>query len=287
MSQGSNTLTVRLMGGLGNQFFQYAFGRRLALANDAQLLLDASGLARSADADSSKGLRSCELVEFNIVGTVAERDPDTWTDRRGLRMFRKARRLLIELLDRFLPYYARREIVEPPGSYFRLDKRVYERVFHGALAARGFWQSEKYFVEIGSLLRHELTLRDGLGVQNRRLVETIRRPDSVAIHIRHGDNATPVSKSLGVLPLAYYESALGALKRELSGPKFFVFSDDIAWAADLVREIAPDAEMVHNGSAGAPQDLWAMSLCQHHVLANSTFGRIRRCGRTGGRLRRT
>ena len=40
---------VRLMGGLGNQMFQYAAARRVALTNNVPLKLDISWFARSRD----------------------------------------------------------------------------------------------------------------------------------------------------------------------------------------------------------------------------------------------
>lgn len=132
MSHGSSTLTIRLMGGLGNQLFQYAFGRRLALVNGAALYLDASGYRTSPEFDPAMGLRTCELQEFNIVGTIIRPRADTTSRRRNLaRLWRKGWRVLAAVADRLKPYYARQEIVEPADNYARFDPRVLERAIRG------------------------------------------------------------------------------------------------------------------------------------------------------------
>ena len=68
VTERPNTLTIHLMGGLGNQLFQYAFGRRLALANGADLLLDASDYPTTRTADPRKGSRSCSFRSSTSSG---------------------------------------------------------------------------------------------------------------------------------------------------------------------------------------------------------------------------
>lgn len=272
MTARTNTLTIHLMGGLGNQLFQYAFGRRLALKNRADLLLDVSGYPVCSKVDPLKSQRALELTKFNIAGHVVQRDQAAGPLDRARRVWRKGWGRLAGVVDRFRPYYARREIVEPASRYFRFDRRVYDRDFQGALGVRGFWQTEKYFQAIASLLRRELTLRDPLSPVNQKFAAAIDAATSVAVHVRHGDNANSVAASLGVVARDYYQHSITALMQELTRPEFFVFSDDMEWARHLLSEILPAATMVHNGTAGAAEDLWLMSLCKHHVLANSTFG---------------
>lgn len=271
MTPGSRTLTVHLMGGLGNQLFQYAFGRRLALANEAELLLDTSGYPDSCEADASKGQRVADLLKFRVHGQAVERHGNSGLGHRAARLPRKAANLLVHMVDRFQPYYARREIVEPPSSYFHFDHRVYGRHFSHSLGIRGFWQSERYFADIEPILRKELVLRDALSPRRLELAAAIQASESVAIHVRHGDNASSVAASLGVLPVEYYERASGAIRQECGHPRFFLFSDDIHWAQSFLKATGLELEPAHGGSKSAAEDLWLMSLCRHHVIANSTF----------------
>ena len=267
------SLTVHLMGGLGNQLFQYAFGRRLAMANGAELYLDASGYPSRVESDPAKGLRTCQLSEFNIVGSIFERPVSSPTRRRSsARIWRRVLRTLDLVADKRKPYYARREIVEPPENHFLFDSRVLARTIRGAVSIRGYWQSEKYFAQIEPELRQEITLRHALDSANQRLATLIMSTTAVGVHIRHGDNASAVAPSLGVLPAEYYAKTLMAVKKEVRDARFFVFSDDVSWAKEFLGDMVDVCYVEHNSPAKSHADLWLMSLCRHHVLANSTFG---------------
>ncbi len=273
MTAGPNVLTVHLMGGLGNQLFQYAFGRRLTLANDAQLFLDASGYEASAASDSGMAVRRCELQHFNIVGTIiGPAAQPTLPHQLVSRWWRKALRWLRQLTDAPKPYYARSEIIEPTSMQFQFDGRVLRRPIRGLISCRGFWQSEKYFTEIEPQLRRELTLSHTLDSSSRDVAAEIGASDSIGVHVRHGDNATAIAPALGVLSADYYRHAVAAIQDEIQKPRFFVFSDDPLWAHDLLGEVA-SARFVENTAPGRGYvDLWLMSRCKHHILANSTLG---------------
>lgn len=266
------SLTVHLMGGLGNQLFQYAFGRRLAIANNARLYLDASAYPSAGEVDPARGLRRCELGEFRIAGQVLERTPTGSTARPSARRrWRKILAATTGLRERLKPYYERREIIEPAKNHFRFDHHLIERRIDGPVSARGYWQSEKYFEEIGPRLRAELTLKRPLDSESERIAAVLSSTLSAGIHVRHGDNANEVAAPLGVLPREYYARVCAALREELGDVSFFVFSDDSAWARNLLDGLIDASYVTHNGPARGFADLWLMSLCRHHVLANSTF----------------
>ena len=57
-----NKLIVRLFGGIGNQLFIYAAAKRLALKNNADLIIDnVSGFEKDFNYK-----RTCQLHHFNI-----------------------------------------------------------------------------------------------------------------------------------------------------------------------------------------------------------------------------
>ncbi len=278
MSAEARAVTVHLAGGLGNQLFQYAFGRRFSLANQASLYLDASDYKSGTVPDYTKGVRICELSNFAIAGSIIEdgagrrgqdrRTPKTWMGRKLAKWWNK----LIILAGQTKPYYLRKEIVEPEENHFRFDARLYRRRFDGAVSVRGFWQTEKYFTEIDDLLRKELVVRRDMTGKNLETAKEIDGDNSVCVHVRHGDNANPIAERLGVVPGEYYMRAVHELKRELASPHFFVFSDDVSWA----RQVLPGGLRItyvdHNRGAHSHEDLRLMSLGKHYIIANSTFG---------------
>jgi len=270
---GNPVVVMHLMGGLGNQMFQYAFGRRMALANSAQLVLDASGYASAATAVPERGVRVLGLAHFRIVGSLMERaEPASGRALPVWRWIRKARVFVGRLGEAGRPYFLRRDIIEPAHQHFRFDRDVYARKVEGVVSVRGFWQTEAYFLEIEDTVRRELTLRDELRGKNAELASRIRQTESVAIHVRHGDNANAVAAELGVLPRDYYTRAVQELANEVREPHFFVFSDDIEWTKQLLGHQPAFTFVDHNGAERSHEDMRLISLCKHHVLANSTFG---------------
>jgi hypothetical protein len=272
------SVTVHLAGGLGNQLFQYAFGRRLSLVNDAALILDASDYRPGATPDYETGVRICELSNFEVAGTIIEgralpaaRGPagrQPWAIRKILKWWG----ILRLLPGRLMPYYQRREIVEPEENHFRFDPRVYGRSVRGPVSVRGFWQTEKYFTDIADVIRQEVVVHHRLAGRNLETANAIRSSVSVCVHVRHGDNAGLIAERLGVLPAAYYAEAMGKLNHELPNAHFFVFSDDIPWARQVLPTAMRTTFVEHNRGIRSHEDLRLMSLGKHHVVANSTFG---------------
>jgi hypothetical protein len=272
------TVVVRLGGGLGNQLFQYAFGRRMALANEAKLVLDASGYRIVRDPDPRLGIRALGLAQFHITGTLITQTnpalgsvsplPDRpWIKRKYLKWGRK----LMALLQQRQPYYLRHVVAEPETQHFTFDPKLYSRAIRGTVVFEGYWQTEKYFLEVESLLRRELTVRDDLEGENAAIASRITATNSVAVHVRHGDNASGVETALGTLPRSYYDRAIQGVRNEVPNPRFFVFSDDVDWARALFGQLTTAEIVSHNGDARNYEDLRLMSMCKHHILANSTF----------------
>ena len=271
MSGARRVVVVHLMGGLGNQLFQYAFGRRLAVSNRGELHLDASGYLKYGPEDNGRGVRACELQYFNIAAKILGRENARASMAGSIqRRFRKGAKLLRRLVEKRKPYFLRQEIVEPDANHFRFDPQACGRIFSGTIYVRGFWQSEKYFSDIEAQLRRELTWTTELKATERELATMISETTSVAIHVRRGDFAG-LGAWHGILGREYYEAAVLALTREAQNVHFFVFSDDAASAFALLGGISPCTFVSRHDAGSAHEDLRLIALCRHHIIANSTF----------------
>ena len=137
----------------------------------------------------------------------------------------------------------------------------------------GYWQSYQYFQSIESQLKVELTPTAPLSGLNLSVAESIAQVNAVSLHIRRGDyvsnNAT--NKVHGFLGLKYYEDAISVIASKVSNPYFFVFSDDIAWAKENLELTNNVSFIDHNTGKNSYEDMRLMSLCQHHIIANSSF----------------
>ena len=94
----------------------------------------------------------------------------------------------------------------------------------------------------------------------------------MAIHVRRGDYINDKKTSLvhNVCDLNYYERAIDVIKAQVNNPTFFVFSDDIEWAGENLP-VNPNARYVSNLEGEDYEELILMSMCEHNIIANSTF----------------
>jgi hypothetical protein len=247
-------IRVRLEGGLGNQLFQYAAGRALAVRHGCGLELDASWYQ---DIQTGVTARGFELGHFKCVADI--------TVPRKKYLFSKFP--LILRINQWMPGFSiYREVgMSFNEQFWLLPDQTY---------LIGYWQSYRYADEILSLLKSELEPTRPLSLDNQLIAQKISSTSSVALHIRRGDYVSLVaaSKHHGALGISYYQAALRRIRDQISSPTIFVFSDEPEWCRSNLLLDDADATFVGNNSGpSAWQDLILMSHCEHHIIANSSF----------------
>jgi hypothetical protein len=138
----------------------------------------------------------------------------------------------------------------------------------------GYWQSFKYFDTIRTELYNEFTPCCSLSESSFDAISEIGDSNSVGIHIRRGDYVSSRSASSyhGALSLDYYRRALQLCLGSLGDIKLFLFTDDVDWCANNISFGSVNLSFVSlDGSSGDWEDLWVMSHCRHHIIANSSF----------------
>jgi hypothetical protein len=136
----------------------------------------------------------------------------------------------------------------------------------------GYFQSEKYFVEMKEILRDEFSLVDQLPKKYSLLDEKIKSINSVAIHVRRGDYLSnkDTLRIHGVCSIDYYTNAINLIKERVSDPIFYIFSDDINWVKNNL-DLPENSEFI-DGNENRPEiDLTLMMSCKHFIIANSSF----------------
>ena len=254
-------IIVKLMGGLGNQMFQYAMGRALSLRTNTELKLNLSWFAMRGSGDVS---RPYDLSNFNIVENAATAEE--------LKKFKGyehgvARRVRA-FLSRFAPLSWQSHIQE---KYFHFDPAILT-ITHDAYLS-GYWQSEQYFSDFAETLRKDFTFRKPLAGENERLADDILKHEAVSIHIRRGDYVSD-AKNLNFYEscsLEYYYQGLAEISQRYPDLHVYVFSDDIEWAKHNLNISQPITFISHNHGENAFEDMRLMSLCKHNIIANSTF----------------
>jgi hypothetical protein len=257
LPEGRGVIVVRMQGGLGNQFFQYAAGRALSLRLETPLWLDVSWYRRLPRRATP---RLYELWRYRINAKMLDGDDLSSP------FFLTQQHLGAIVCDRGRVQFAKsfRE------RSFSHDPRMEQ--LQGSVYLDGYWQSPLYFAGHEDCLRFELQPDVLMGVEDERIARMMNDSVSVAVHVRRGDYvAGPHARQHGVCDLRYYREAVACMRRELRAPRFFLFSDDPEWVRGHA-ELFGDAVVVsHNEGVDAFQDLRLMTLCQGHVIANSTF----------------
>ena len=248
-------IVVALSGGLGNQLFQYAAGRSLAISRKTALFLDIADLDAQMETVTK---RAFELGVFAIPAEIA-------TEKQIRRLLHPP--LLRKLVDKTRPYFRKATYNEP---FFPYDEH-----FPGASSQtllRGYWQSERYFDGVANVLREDLRIKAPLSQQTKETADRIGSSRSVSLHVRRGDYVKDARtlRYHGVCEPEYYQRAIGEISRRPGDFEVFVFSDDMDWAKANIQTTLP-MTFVDHPDRQAYEDLYLMSRCKHNIIANSSF----------------
>ncbi len=252
-----SVIITRLVGGLGNQLFQYAAGRSLAARLGAELLLDSSWIDGAGGAGRGS-VRRYALACFALTAPLVQA-------RRIARLPPRSRRAFYA--QRLLPSRkpAVTALVEEATS--AVDRRFFSAEENTLLL--GFWESEDYFAEHADTIRADLQLAEAPSA-GPTLIPEVGAGNTVSLHVRRGDKLTPgvIGKYVSLTPQWYAAAVEEVARRTDRIDAVYVFSDDPAWCR---RELdLPYPTTVVEGNPDHV-DLRLMSLCRHHVVANSTF----------------
>jgi hypothetical protein len=251
-------IITRIQGGLGNQLFSYAAARRLALANNAELVIDdVTGFLRDHIYN-----RRYMLDVFSIPcrkATPAER----------LEPFERYRRACAKYISRFLSFERRRYIARESIDF---DPRLLTLKVQKTLYLDGVWLSEKYFKDFEQVIRQDLVFNDAADIENSHIAKLIKAGNSVAIHFRWFDLPRTDSNNYN-MTLSYYQTAIKKIQENISKPQYFIFSDYVNEVKPFFKRLKIDPIFVtgNQSEQRAYIDLCLMSQCQHFIIANSTF----------------
>lgn len=253
-------IVVKLIGGLGNQMFQYAAGRRLAALHNTALKIDLSQLEANPNGAYTK--RHFELGIFNFHPEFAvEGDLTPFKRFSGSRVRR--------VLFRELPFLFKTAYIAESGKDYNPSFEKYPTNTY----LDGFWQNEKYFLSIEAIIRSEFSFKSPLDGTNLAIEQKIKNANAVSLHVRRGDYVTNKNANSfhGICSKEYYEKAVALLNKKEGGLELFVFSDDSAWCKENLRFDHATTYIDHNTGSNSYIDMQLMSLCRHNVIANSSF----------------
>jgi hypothetical protein len=250
-------IIVKLIGGLGNQMFQYAAGKALALRHHTEVKVDTIELESDPEGKFTK--RHFELGIFESKITIASKEEvNAFSNLGGSKIKRE--------FQRRFPFLFSRLMAVESGTPYHPEFTKYPK--HTYLS--GFWQSELYFKDVAQDIKKDFTFGAKIIDRNKELATKILGVNSVSVHVRRGDYVSNANAHQfhGLCSLDYYNQAVSMIAEKQGAIELFVFSDDIAWCKENLKYDFPIYFVETND---AHSDMYLMTLCKHNIIANSSF----------------
>ncbi len=240
-------IITKILGGLGNQMFQYALGKYLAQKHDTELKLDVTNF-------NNYKLHNYDLSKLNIQNNIA--------------LIHEIEKLKSKKFFNFIKIKKQSHINE---KTFTFDESILD--LPDNIYLEGYWQSEKYFKSLREILLQEFSPKDKITCKNEKYLSKISSVNSVSLHVRRGDYiSNPTANSVhGTCNLDYYSKSIDYIVSKIEKPEFYIFSDDHQWVKENLKYNHPMTFVNWNTKETALWDMFLMSKCKHNIIANSTF----------------
>jgi hypothetical protein len=252
---------TNIIGGLGNQMFQYACGRALSQRYQVPLKL---AIDMFQDYRSERGFDLNRV--FAMTPSIAS--DDDLSEVLGWRRDSRLRKVIGRLRWSVLtpPWFiAERSLLRHQELALDAGRSVY---------LHGYWQSSHYFEHYTSTIRSDFTFSEPLTARNFALVEDITEAISVSVHVRRSDYITSRTNRSIYCPCSreYYIRARDIILAKHPTAQFFAFSDDSEWVREVLCPEFRNLRVIdHNRGPESYIDMRLMSMCKHHIIANSSF----------------
>ena len=255
-----------LRGRIGNQLFQFAAAKNLQIERgmNEKIIIDDSEMPKSDDL-----LQLFKLCNAEFIHTPEYRyNNDLRYARHGMTfyqwfLFKNENMKRFALEKKFEPLFRKMGYIVCWNGY------IQSKIPHNKnVLMEGYFQSPLYFEKNRDSILQELDLTKIFDEEKKKmlnfLIETGMETNTVCVHVRRGDY---VGSDYDICNENYYYKAMDMAKHMLKNSKFYVFSDDIDWCKERMKNY--DVEFI-SGNRDY-EDLYLMSLCKHFILSNSSF----------------
>lgn len=241
-------IITKVTGGLGNQLFQYAIAKAIAVKNNDTFKLDITSY------ETYKLHNGYRLNIFNIDENIASSEE--------ILNFKGYDNKIFKVLKKLGIYKKQTHYKEKERTIFDKDVFNYQDIY-----LDGYWQNEKYFIDIRDILLKELTPKEEISEVAKKYLVDIQDTQSVSLHVRRGDYLK--HPEIGVLDLEYYKKSYEYIVEKVENPIFYIFSNDLAWCEENFDFI--ENKVFVKETKSEIDDLMLMKNCKHNIVANSSF----------------
>lgn len=236
-------IIVQIYGSLGEQMFQYAFGRRVALIHNKPLKLDISAFENTLD--------TYQLDHFKIKATIAEK------------------RDVCQLIN--LHHLRSDNISQIDKSLFPIETSIendpYIITVRDNTYLSGHCWTIKYFAKIIDYLRKEFSVNSLPSANNKHYLKHMQKENSVAVFLF---KKTSTDLNIATLSQDYYYRAIETIANKLKNPVFYLFSNQPEYFQNIISINYPHIWMQENqGINNFFEDFRLMKSCKHQIIANT------------------
>ena len=242
----------QIIGGLGNQMFQYAFYKYLEYSKHGELKLDLS-LFKNYSLHNGYEL---ERV-FNIDEKIAVRDE--------IERFKSNYPLFFKIENKLLNkniIFGTKHFKE---NKFYINEKIFDHIIKD-FYVEGYFQTYKYIQKLDNSL---FEFKTKLSQKEEQLF----KGNTVSIHIRGGDYLSSKKDNVlfgNICTKDYYMKAINYIKNNIENPNFLIFTNDKEYAESLFKY--DNFQIIDwNRNRESFRDMYLMSLCKHNIIANSSF----------------
>ncbi len=240
---------VALSNGIGNQMFQYAFGRALESKKGCTVEFDTYYFSKHTD-------RRLELTKLKVSDHVFRTHP----------MYNRIRLVVQRIpgISRLFGCYKEYDEFDVVKGIVESDYRFYS----------GYWQNRDYFSGISDIIKTELTYDGTFSSSVMSVYQRISQSDTIAVHVRRGDYlSSQFSSKYAVQGEEYYAGALEMASKLIgsSNPMLYFFSDDIDWCRDHFTVYENAVFIDDRISDSVHSDMFLMQSARCLIMSNSTF----------------
>ena len=249
---------VKILGGLGNQMFQYALFLSLKeLFPNERVMIDISCF---------KGYTLHNGFEIDRIfaqkPTIA-----SWKDILKVAYPYQNYRLW-QICKHVFP---KRKTMYIEQKRLSLDTSIL--LHKGDCYYDGYWQHEEYFYTAKESILKAFSFPEITNERNKETTIRIQMSNSVSLHVRRGDY---INHKLyrGICDIEYYKRAIQYIEKHVQPQLYCIFSNDTEWCKNSLQELLFGKEVIYvdwNRGAESFIDMQLMSLCSHNIIANSSF----------------
>ena len=270
---------LHLNGGCGNQLFQYAAARNLALIHKAELVIDTNSsiifefkrkfykFLNREKTELGEVYNGCHLSIKNHIDVKYIKFNFTFILYRLLKKIFNLKKIIY--INKFFVFY---DDTNSPNvkNFLKMD-------FDNRLYLFGFFQDQKYFelnkkIIINEILSHKVKKKYAT------LLQTIKHREAIVLAVRYHESKIYNIKYPGVNNnLNFYKKSLAKMLKKKKNPKFFIFSTKQDYANHAIKQIPLLKKYTKTyltadlGYSDAYSTFWLMSHCRNQIISASTL----------------